>query len=315
MMYSIWTNPVSLVESVRKGVENRMFLGHGQKMRKARELWKHLCTRSEFFGEDGTEGVAREFYGPHEYEAKITFELQKELACKDFFKTKFAFASRQTVGQRVDIPRYLAGDQRCWFSTKRQKRTVPCVRVFAPMGGHGKVTAEQMEICGATTCAIVEMLESSGIGVELWMACCAGKVAKCFARPPSETDQQSETNPGHTCQMIKIKDCGEYCDIGMVNYLTGNSHFYRNIVLKDRFMLVMKYANQGRYPLTTGASYSFRKEHLPIEDEYNSDLDMFIPRIYDMYTAKMYIRSNFSEENSVVSKAYESALGKEREVC
>lgn len=297
MTYSIWANAATLVEKIRKfpvdKIENGLY------------EWNRITnSRNNFNGNNGTKGVIDDFYGPHEYEAKIISNLESEIVSDEMFKKRFVFANRQITGQRVDIPRYLNGDPRYWFTVKKKRNKVPSVRVYAPMGGIAEVTNEEMNICGATTCAVVEMLESNGINVELWATCCSEDVFLVKERT-------GEKKQSHICQMIKIKDSGEYTDYGMVNYITGNSFFYRNIIFKDRIL-----AGVGREDVffgSAGSSYNFSKDLIPTDDEYVSDLDIVIPRCYSIDDAKRYISKNFLDEGkeSLISQSYNSSNSEE----
>lgn len=300
MTYSIWANASTLVEKV-KNFDVERIEGF------AKVEWLAMTNScSSFHGEKGTAGVIEDFYGPHEHEARITSKLESEILSDEMFKKRFSFVNRQTSGQRVDIPRYLNGDPRYWFTVKKKRTKVPSVRVYAPMGGRGYVSEKEMDICGATTCAIVEMLESNGVNVELWATCCAEGVFSINKRT-GEKDQS------HICHMIKIKDSGDYTDYGMINYITGNSHFYRNIIFKDRIMSSLGREDIGYSGV--GGSYNFSKGAIPIDEEYASDLDIVVPRCYSIDAAKRYIEENFLSGNSLIEQSHEAANNKEEDPC
>lgn len=322
MIYSIWPSASRLVEEAGKDIDFSKFPDHAgmdwikeywnanfKEIRASRLFKKKVLRRGkvatvrlfrskkdvlEFFGR--YEDIARAFYGPHPYEAKITMDMQREILCKEFLKPKFAFKARQISGHRVDIPRFLAGDQRCWFATRRQLVEVPSVRVFACFGGSGKKTKEELAVSGAVACAVVEELESNGINVELWAACCVSQIITRSTNP----QQAGEKGPTDICQLIKLKDASEYYDPGLINYVLGNNHFYRNVIFRDRVKTCVKYAHEGRFMYSSGVSYDFTKDLIPESDDYSSAQDIVIPRLYDIISAKVYFRNNFGSEDSKV---------------
>ena len=154
------------------------------------------------------------------------------------------------------------------------------------------MTKKDMEVCGALTCAAVEVLESNGIGVELWAS---GVSEGCRRYGSGNTD---------ICTLIKLKDVGQYTDYGMINYITGNSWFYRNIVFKDRIISACK--NGGNY-ISVGGSVNFRRDLIPQEDGYDIDLDVVIPRIYNIKVAKSWIENDLMKSCEKAVKNEEAA--------
>lgn len=289
MIYSIHTSPAHAVEAalgVKDPITGEYKMPQFITEDKAISDWRYFTNYSSFSG--STETVAKEFYGDHSYESKITASIERNILTNEYFQSKFQFHSRQRTGQMVDIPRYLAGDPRHWFSMRRTNVKRMSIRVFAPMGGVHDVTKKDMEVCGALTCASVEVLESNGIGVELWASCV------------SERCRYGSKN-ADICTLIKLKDVGQYTDYGMINYITGNSWFYRNIVFKDRIISACR--NGGQYR-NVGGSVNFRRDLIPQEDGYDIDLDVVIPRIYNINVAKSWI------ENELI-KSCEKAVGNE----
>lgn len=243
--------------------------------------WRKICDGGTFYG--STRKVVQEYYGDHSYNARITSSIEKNIiSSNDMYQKRFTFHTRQMSGQRVDIPRYLSGDQRYWFSMKRVHVKRKCVRVYAPMGGLGNITRNDMSVCGALTCAAVEILESNGIGVELWASCVSSNVAK----ENPEIQASDEKWPDAVATFIKIKDVNQYCDYGMIDYVTGDSHFYRNIVFKDRILTTVK---RGLYFKGLGASDSISRDQIPNDEGYDSSVDILIPRIYNIATAKSWL--------------------------
>ena len=253
-------------------------------------MWDFLTRGTVRHGK--TRDVIEECRGEHEYEAHIMSDKSNEIMSDDFMKKRLTFRNKQLVGQRVDIPRYLSGDQRCWFSVKKIKRIAQAVRVYASIGGAFNITKNQMQVCGALTCSVVEKLESEGINVELWAAYSIGDF---FHKRVNPLD-----NDGcKVCGLIKIKDSSEYSDLGMISYVTGNDHFYRNIVFKSRVKFAYDVFMQTGIKSNCGGnyhSYNFLEEHILPDGEYTKENTIVIPRIYDMYSAIQWFKNKFDKE-------------------
>ena len=251
--------------------------------------WDYWTKGTAFHGE--TSKVIDEYRGEHEYEARVISDKSHSIMSDDFMKKRFVFRNKQLVGQRVDIPRYLSGDQRCWFTTKKIKKIAQAVRVYAPIGGMGDVSKEEMQVCGALTCSVVEKLESEGINVELWAA--------YFI--PDFFHQRVNTNDDDgikVCGLIKIKDSSEYNDLGMISYVTGNNHFYRNIVFKSRVKFAYDVFMQTGIKSNCGGNYhssNFLEEYILPDGEYTKENTIVIPRIYHMDSAIQWFNNKFDK--------------------
>ena len=252
--------------------------------------WDSWTKGTDFNGK--TSKVIEECRGEHEYEARIMSDKSHSMMSDDFMKKRFTFRNKQLVGQRVDIPRYLSGDQRCWFATKKIKKIAQAVRVYAPIGGVGNVSKEKMQVCGALTCSVVEKLESEGINVELWAAY---SIRDFFHKRVNPND-----NDGcNVCGLIKIKDSSEYSDLGMISYVTGNDKFYRNIVFKSRVKFTYDvFMQTGIESSCEGGYYSsnFLEEYILPDGEYTKENTIVIPRIYHMDEAIQWFNNKFDKE-------------------
>ena len=252
--------------------------------------WEYWTKGTDFNGK--TSKVIEECRGEHEYEARIMIDKSHSMMGDDFMKKRFTFRNKQLVGQRVDIQRYLSGDQRCWFATKKIKKIAQAVRVYAPIGGMGNVSKEEMQVCGALTCSVVEKLESEGINVELWAA--------YFI--PDFFHQRVNTNDDDgikVCGLIKIKDSSEYNDLGMISYVTGNDHFYRNIVFKSRVKFAYDVFMQTGIKSNCGGNYhssNFLEKHILPDGEYTKENTIVIPRLYHIGSAIQWFNNKFNKE-------------------
>ena len=252
--------------------------------------WDYWTNGTYFNGK--TSEVIEECRGEHEYEARIMSDMSRDIISDDFMKKRFTFRNKQLVGQRVDIPRYLSGDQRCWFATKKIKKIAQAVRVYAPIGGVGNVSEKEMQVCGALTCSVVEKLESNGINVELWAAY---SIRDFF----NERVNPNDDDGCKVCGLIKIKDRSEYSDLGMISYVTGNDKFYRNIVFKSRVKFAYDVFMQTGIESNCGGRYhssNFLEEHILPDGEYTKENTIVIPRIYNMDVAKQWLNNKFDKK-------------------
>ena len=165
------------------------------------------------------------------------------------------------------------------------------VRVYAPIGGLANVSKEEMQVCGALTCSVVEKLESEGINVELYAAY---SIVDFFHERVNPLD-----NDGcKVCGLIKIKDSSEYSDLGMISYVTGNDHFYRNIVFKSRVKFAYDVFMQTGIKSNCDGNYhssNFLEEYILPDGEYTKKNTIVIPRIYHMDSAIQWFNNKFNK--------------------
>lgn len=252
--------------------------------------WDSWTKGTAFTGETGK--VIEECRGEHEYESRIMSDISSDMVSDDFMKKRLTFRNKQLVGQRVDIPRYLSGDQRCWFAIKKIKKIAQAVRVYAPIGGSACVSKKKMQVCGALTCSVVEKLESEGINVELWAAY---SIEDFFHKRVNPNDDDG----CKVCGLIKIKDSSEYSDLGVISYVTGNDKFYRNIVFKSRVKFAYDvFMQTGIKSNCKGNYYSsdFLKKYILPDGEYTKENTIIIPRIYHMDSAIQWFNNKFDKE-------------------
>lgn len=271
--------------AIKKYPNESRYINHDMK-----GYWDSLTKGTDFNGK--TSKVIEECRGEHEYEARIMSDKSHSMMSDDFMKKRFTFRNKQLVGQRVDIPRYLSGDQRCWFATKKIKKIVRAVRVYAPIGGLLNVSKDNMQVCGALTCSVVEKLESKGINVELWAAYSIGDLFNKRVNP-------NDSDGCKLCGLIKIKDSSEYSDLGMISYVTGNNYFYRNIVFKSRVKFVYDvFMKTGIKSKCKGSYHSsnFLEEYILPDGEYTKENTIVIPRIYRMDSAIKWFNNKFDKE-------------------
>lgn len=245
-----------------------------------KEMTKPTDSSTRHFN-GSTEEVVGEVRKTHPKDAKITTGMAARISSDVFMKKRFSFVNKQIHGCRVDIPRYLSGDPRCFFSAKKIRRENRAVRVYAGIGGNCGRSADEMAVCGSLACAVTEYLESNGINVELWAVTAIEEMFSCGGNNNDETDRD-------TIHLIKLKDSTSYIDLGLVSFVCGYAKFFRNVVFKSYYKYGNSLVNSG-YMLSGGLGHvvQFTKEMLPpgCDDKENS---IIIPQFYNIESAKRW---------------------------
>lgn len=237
-----------------------------------------------------TKEVVGEVRKAHPKDAKIATNMTSDISSDVFMKKQFSFVNKQIHGCRVDIPRYLSGDPRCFFSAKKIRRENRAVRVYASIGGNWSRSASELAVCGSLACAVTEWLESNGVNVELWAVTAIDGMFDCGGNSNDKTDLD-------VVHLIKLKDSTSYIDLGLVSFVCGYSRFFRNIVFKSYYKYGNSLANSG-YNLddALGHVVQFTKDMLPpgCDDKENS---IIIPQMYNIESAKDWF-SRFVNDNN-----------------
>ena len=101
-------------------------------------------------------------------EASVLAGVMNEINCADFTERAWEYRQRLEEGDIIDVNRYLDGHEKFWCGVKRSFRTKQVVRVYCGFGGNCGRSPEELAVCGAVCVTLCEILESMGIGVELW---------------------------------------------------------------------------------------------------------------------------------------------------
>lgn len=225
--------------------------------------------------------VINKYYGQHEYEAKEIYNIIKYFDYENKIKKKLCFVNKQQQGFKVDVNRYLSGDNRCFFNMKKLNSTMNNVRIFAPIGGSAEKSEKSLKYNGSLTCIITEILEYNNMNVEIYAGCISRKcIRKIYNR--SERDD--------IATLIKIKDTNEYCDYGKIAYITGDHHFYRNIVFRSRMLNSLNLKEDEEF-FSMGYSGDINKNILLESGISISDSDIFIPRVYSESEMNSFIEA------------------------
>ena len=155
-------------------------------------------------------------------EASVLAGIMNEINCADFTERAWEYRQRLEEGDIIDVNRYLDGHEKFWCGVKRAWRTKQVVRVYCGFGGNCNRSPEELAVCGAVCVTLCEILESMGIGVELWGVAASSNLFENF-------------DDGET--LIRLKASDEFADLGMINFITGTDYVFRNAVFRSWFKL------------------------------------------------------------------------------
>lgn len=226
-------------------------------------------------GFHGNQEKVYEKYATHkvEKESSLVNDVMGEFKSLEFDEVKWKFAQRLVEGDSVDVNRYLDGQEKCWIGVKRQRKRKKVVRIYSEFGGHCGRSANELAVNGAMAVTLCEILESMGIGVELW-ACTYTK------------------DVGHNdidiLEMVKVKSSEEFADLGMINYVTGNNHVFRNTAFRN-WGRILHENNKGDLSWGLGHHGNLTMEILEGRQEDKADGTILIPSIYDVEEAKRWM--------------------------
>lgn len=163
-------------------------------------------------------------YSKHDVkkEASVLAGVINEINCADFTERAWEYRQRLEEGDIIDVNRYLDGHEKFWCGVKRALRTKQVVRVYCGFGGNCGRSKHEIAVCGAVCVTLCEIIESMGIGVELWGIGTSGGL---FVNG----------DDGET--LIKLKGSDEFADLGMINFITGTDYVFRNGVFRSWYKL------------------------------------------------------------------------------
>lgn len=204
-------------------------------------------------------------------EASMLAGVMNEINSADFIERSWEYRQRLEEGDIIDVNRYLDGHEKFWCGVKRSWRTKQVVRVYTGAGGNRGRSREELAICGAVAVTLTEILESMGIGVELWSI-------------SSSSGLFTNGNDGQT--LIKLKGSDEFADLGMINYITGNDTVFRNGVFRSW----AKLAEREGFTLSCALGYmkTPTAKDIGLED-CEADTAIIVPQMFDVATAKQWL--------------------------
>lgn len=240
-----------------------------------KEKWQTLeDSRDGFHG--SWSNVKKRFHN-HDVnkEASLTAGIMSEINCADFTEARWEFKQRMEEGDIIDIGRYLDGQEKFWCGVRRCIATKRVVRVYMGFGGSCGRDADELAVCGAAAVTLTEILESLGIGVELWgVASSTGLLVN-----PNGPDDHGQV-------VIKLKDSDEFSDLGMINFICGNDAVFRNGVFRSWVKLGEEEGR--RLDSCLGYSREPKLDEIGLCDE-EKQCALVMPKMYSVSEARSWL--------------------------
>ena len=213
-------------------------------------------------------------YSKHDVkkEASVLAGVMNEINCADFTERAWEYRQRLEEGDIIDVNRYLDGHEKFWCGVKRAWRTKQVVRVYCGFGGNCCRSEQELAVCGAVCVTLCEILESMGIGVELWGI---GTASGLF------------TNGDDGETLIKLKGSDEFADLGMINFITGTDYVFRNGVFRSWYKLANRDGLRADYAL--GRMKCPSAEDIGLCEE-EARTAIIVPQLFDVETAKRWLK-------------------------
>ena len=226
---------------------------------------------------NGNERELYKKYSEHDVkqEAGIMAGIMDNIDTSDFVEHAWEFKQRLEDGDMIDVNRYLDGQEKFWCGVRRCLRNKQVVRVYVGLGGNCNRTKDELSICGAVGVTVVEVLEAMGIGVELW--------GGCFSTGLFENGDNGGV-------VVKLKDSNEFSDLGMVNYICGNAHIFRNYFFRSWCLLGRREKLDTKYSL--GKCRDFNAKDIGLDEEEERTA-IVIPQFYNVEDAKKWLIQMF----------------------
>lgn len=205
-------------------------------------------------------------------EASMLAGVMNEINCADFTERAWEYRQRLEEGDIIDVNRYLDGHEKFWCGVKRAWRTKQVVRVYCGFGGNCGRELKELAVCGAVCVTLCEILESMGIGVELW------------GIAPS-SGLFTNGNDGET--LIKLKASDEFADLGLINFITGTDYVFRNGVFRSW----VKLAEREKFSLDSGLG-SMKvpsAKDIGLED-CEAETAIIVPQLFNVDRAKAWLK-------------------------
>lgn len=208
--------------------------------------------------------------------------IVNEIEGADFSEVRWVHASRLEEGDDVDVERYLSDEPTCWSGMRRSIKSRKVIRVFVNFGGNCDRSREELMIPGAIGVALCKAFESLGVNIELW-----GVTASSNA---------TSDGMGHEIY-IKIKGSDDFVDLGIVNYILGDSHTFRNTSFIAEARQFFEEGKTIRWNL--GCAKSVSAESMELDEEERATT-IVVPSIYKVDLAREYLIKKLNETVSAV---------------
>ena len=210
------------------------------------------------------------------HEAGIMAGMMDNINTSDFVEHAWEFKQRLEEGDMIDVNRYLDGHEKFWCGVRRCLRNKQVVRVYLGLGGNCNRKMEELAICGAVGVTVTEVLEAMGIGVELWCGCFSTNLFK---------------NGDNGGVVVKLKDSNEFDDLGMVNYICGYAHIFRNYFVRGWCLLRKRDGLDTEWSLGHCRGFCAKDIGLDEEEERTA---IIVPQFYNVEDAKKWLIEMFN---------------------
>lgn len=244
----------------------------------------HNASGTDFYG---NQKVIYEKFKNHNVkkEAGIMDGIINDLNLAEFKEHGWEFRQRLEEGDFVDVERYLEGHERFWSGVRRVLKTKQVVRIYLTIGGHARRSADELAVCGAAAMTVCEVLESMGVGTELWVASGTNGVIDTYSGCKSK-------KYNNIYLAIRAKNSNEFADLGMINFICGNHHMFRCTILRA-FALAAQRLNIDTYS-SLGCPAILTKESLGLEGD-EVDTSVIIPAFYSITQAREWLSEFFNK--------------------
>lgn len=222
-------------------------------------------------------------------EAGIMSGVLSEINTADFDEQKWEFKQRLEEGDVIDVNRYLDGNERYWSGVRRTMKTKQVVRIYFNIGGNCTKTGMQLAVSGALAVTLTEVLESVGIGVELWACAFSTGIGR-----------MRKGNQIADCgTLIKLKESDEFSDLGIINYMCGNANVFRNQMFISFCQLAEENGIECDSALGRHREASASDIGLTEDEENNA---IFVPSFYEVEDAKEWLKNMFTNMKETLGK-------------
>ena len=210
-------------------------------------------------------------------EASVLATAIDSLVGADFDEQRWQYRTRLEEGDEVDVNRYLDGQDRYWNGVRKVRHEKRVVRVYVHVGGHCGRSAEQLAIGGALAVAVTEAMEAAGIAVELWGVCYS---SGCYK------------NGDNALTAVMLKPSDAFADLGIINYVCGNHHVFRNSFFRSWCKTGVRDALD--IDMSLGYHAVVDKDKIGLTDE-EAEQAIIVPSFYDVPSAKGWLDEQFSK--------------------
>lgn len=211
--YNVYSSPADLFRAA-KAVSPETVSGREYSTSVLRDCEKSAA--GEFYG--SWEGTCRTFDEcAFKAGASLTDEIIDEICTTDFSEMKWKFMQQLEEGDSVDVERYLAGQEKCWTGIRRKPKPRRTIRVYVNFGGNCDRSKQELSVAGAVGVTFAEIMESIGVAAEIWGV---------------HFNYGLDVRGNDYVDMVRLKAQNEYSDLGLINFMLGDSGVFRNVVFR-----------------------------------------------------------------------------------